>query len=290
MKVTESIDQFHVYSLEWEPGALRWYVDGNLFHQENNWFARAAGAKEDFPYPAPFDEEFYILLNMALGGNFDGGVVPSADDLPATMYVDYVRVYDKEGGYDENVSKPKLAIDEAASAQYVKVDDFDYSYIQDINFDTINEDRMIIRKMDTSSNNWYFLALSDFGGMATLEKGEEDGFSYVSVDVISKGNQNYSVQLIQHFPAVRGYTYEVSYDAKSESGRPVILKFGGDDDNGWAIYAGEFQDEISTEWQHYSQTFTMMSASDPETRLEFNLGSATGEVKIANVKITITEF
>lgn len=286
----ESIDQFHVYSLEWEPGALRWYVDNNLFYEEHNWYGRAKGSKEDFPYPAPFDEEFYILLNLALGGNFDGGIMPGDSVFPATMYVDYVRVYDKEGGYDENVTKPKLAVDEEASAKYVKEGDIDYSYIQDINFDTINEEKMVRGSMDTASSNWYFLALSDFGGSATLEKGEEDGYKYVSVDVTNKGNQNYSVQLIQHFPLVMGYTYELSFDAKATEERPVVTKFGGDGDNAWAVYAGEFQDKITTEWQHYTQNFPMMNASDPEARLEFNLGSSTGEVKIANVTVKIVSF
>nr|WP_154894194.1 hypothetical protein [Paenibacillus xylanexedens] len=45
---------------------------------------------------APFDEPFYLIMNLAIGGNFDGGRTPNASDIPATMQVDYVRVYKEQ--------------------------------------------------------------------------------------------------------------------------------------------------------------------------------------------------
>ena len=44
---------------------------------------------------APFDKSFHLLLNLAVGGNYDGGRMPSADELPARMKVDYVKWYQK---------------------------------------------------------------------------------------------------------------------------------------------------------------------------------------------------
>jgi beta-glucanase (GH16 family) len=44
----------------------------------------------------PFDHEFFMLLNLAVGGDFDYGVVPPADMPPQRMYVDWVRVYQKQ--------------------------------------------------------------------------------------------------------------------------------------------------------------------------------------------------
>jgi hypothetical protein len=50
------------------------------------------------PWPAPFDQPFYLVMNVAVGGNFPG--VPNANTkFPAELVVDYVRVYDKVGGY-----------------------------------------------------------------------------------------------------------------------------------------------------------------------------------------------
>jgi beta-glucanase (GH16 family) len=50
------------------------------------------------PWPAPFDQPFYLVMNVAVGGNFPG--VPNPDtQFPAELVVDYVRVYRKAGGY-----------------------------------------------------------------------------------------------------------------------------------------------------------------------------------------------
>ncbi|WP_423190379.1 Ig-like domain-containing protein [Alkalibacterium sp. f15] len=82
---------YHVYSLIWEEDHLSWYVDGEFFFKvsKEQWFSAAA---RENPL-APFDQEFYVIMNLAIGGWFDGGRVPDAEDLPATMQVDYVRVY-----------------------------------------------------------------------------------------------------------------------------------------------------------------------------------------------------
>ncbi|MDJ0814507.1 MAG: glycoside hydrolase family 16 protein [Woeseiaceae bacterium] len=77
--------EFHVYALEWDPAEIRWYIDDVLYSMQNNWFSTAA------PYPAPFDQAFHILLNVAVGGDLGG--TPDPADYPTTMEVDYVRIY-----------------------------------------------------------------------------------------------------------------------------------------------------------------------------------------------------
>jgi beta-glucanase (GH16 family) len=78
---------FHVYALEWTTNSFKWYVDGVLFQTRTSWYSTAA------PYPAPFDQPFYLIMNLAVGGNFDGN--PDGSTVfPGLMQVDYVRVYD----------------------------------------------------------------------------------------------------------------------------------------------------------------------------------------------------
>ncbi|MDO4563628.1 MAG: family 16 glycosylhydrolase [Clostridia bacterium] len=96
-KSDTSIADFHTYSLEWEPGEMRWYVDGELYQTVSDWYTYGYLGEEPYTYPAPFDKEFYLILNLAVGGNYDGGLVPDASMLPATMEVDYVRVYTLRG-------------------------------------------------------------------------------------------------------------------------------------------------------------------------------------------------
>lgn len=84
---------FHVYSIVWEEDNIKWYVDGECFFKATSeqWYSQAAGGN------APFDQEFYIIMNLAVGGWFDSGLLPDVNDFPATMQVDYVRVYQEDG-------------------------------------------------------------------------------------------------------------------------------------------------------------------------------------------------
>ena len=86
-------DEFHVYSVEWEPTVIRWYVDDVLYMTRVNSQWWSAGAPSN-PL-APFDQEFYIILNTAVGGWYTGCTEPSciSADLPQEYLIDYVRVY-----------------------------------------------------------------------------------------------------------------------------------------------------------------------------------------------------
>ena len=100
---------FHVYALEWDPGEIRWYVDDTLYQTQNFWWStsqRAAPgggggppANESGlnPWPAPFDRPFYLILNVAVGGQFLGNP-DDATPFPAEMVVDYVRAYSRAAG------------------------------------------------------------------------------------------------------------------------------------------------------------------------------------------------
>ncbi|MFO1451054.1 MAG: glycoside hydrolase family 16 protein [Opitutaceae bacterium] len=83
-------EDFHVFALEWEHGVFRWYVDDVLYQTQTVW--RTEGA----PYPAPFDQRFHLLLNVAVGGNLPRSP-DSTSVFPQTMTVDYVRVYSRIG-------------------------------------------------------------------------------------------------------------------------------------------------------------------------------------------------
>ncbi|WP_260471795.1 glycoside hydrolase family 16 protein [Bacillus salinus] len=87
------INAWHVYALEWEQGELRWYVDGELYQTQTEWYSKQSESVENVPYPAPFDQEFHIILNLAVGGHFDGDP-DETTAFPQQFEVDYVRVYE----------------------------------------------------------------------------------------------------------------------------------------------------------------------------------------------------
>jgi beta-glucanase (GH16 family) len=78
-------DDFHVFAVEWEPNAIRFYVDDHLYATQTP-AALPAGTKWVFDHP------FFILLNVAVGGSFPGSP-DQTSTYPQTMEVDYVRVY-----------------------------------------------------------------------------------------------------------------------------------------------------------------------------------------------------
>lgn len=83
-------DDFHVFALEWEPGEMRWYVDGYHYQTQNEWFTSHVHGQ----YPAPFDQPFHFVINVAVGG-FWPGYPDETTEFPQTMTIDYVRVYQR---------------------------------------------------------------------------------------------------------------------------------------------------------------------------------------------------
>lgn len=83
-------DEWHVYAVDWTPEYIIWYVDGEEAYRLN---ARAWSTQASTSPAAPFDKPFYILLNLAVGGQYDGYNKPDDGFTSATMQVDYVRVW-----------------------------------------------------------------------------------------------------------------------------------------------------------------------------------------------------
>lgn len=85
---------FNTYALEWYETEMRWYVNGTQYSRKtyDQWNSRTA--PDDLN--APFDQDFHLIFNLAIGGNWPG---PSdGQNFPRTMEVDYVRVYECDAG------------------------------------------------------------------------------------------------------------------------------------------------------------------------------------------------
>jgi beta-glucanase (GH16 family) len=77
-------EDFHAFSIDWRPDGITWRLDGEVFH--------VAHPDAVAPNPWVFDHPFFVILNVAVGGNLGGPVAADAP-LPQSMLVDYVRVY-----------------------------------------------------------------------------------------------------------------------------------------------------------------------------------------------------
>ncbi|MCL6524836.1 MAG: glycoside hydrolase family 16 protein [Thermoflavifilum sp.] len=96
INVPDCMNQFHVYAIEWTPEQIDFYVDSTKYLTFKNEHKTEA--------EWPFDKPCYLILNIAIGGDWGGqhGVDPQI--FPATMKIDYVRVYQREKEADENIT------------------------------------------------------------------------------------------------------------------------------------------------------------------------------------------
>ena len=77
--INNAASQFHDYKVIWTPSSIRFFVDNVLFHS----FANSGSV--------PFNSDFFLILNVAMGGTFGGSIDPNFSE--ATMEIDYIRVY-----------------------------------------------------------------------------------------------------------------------------------------------------------------------------------------------------
>lgn len=274
-------DDFHVFGLEWEPGKIKWYVDGQLYYETSDWFSRSSNEAFDYTYPAPFDREFYLILNVAVGGNWPGYPPENADYFPQRMVVDWVKVYKKVGTtYNERVTKPPVDTSYPADARQPLGDG---NLVYNGSFDVDSPDVDGIEGIPYT-DYWQFLHLEQFGGNGTIENIDNS----IKITITQPGSQTYSVQLVQRpICLIKTRTYKLSFRAKSDGKRTIEVKFssgGGDNGTTWVDYAVKTFN-LDTEWKEYSYIFTMQSNTYARARLEFNVGLNTLPVYLDDIKL-----
>jgi len=86
VSVPDISDEFHVYAVEWRADRIDWYLDDQRYHTFKN--------TGDGPDDWPFDQPFYMIINLAVGGTWGGKQGIANDIFPNRLEIDYVRVYD----------------------------------------------------------------------------------------------------------------------------------------------------------------------------------------------------
>ena len=259
---------FHVFACEWDPGEMRFYIDGNFYYKTSDWFTKRNGFGE-VTYPAPFDQNFYMILNLAVGGNWPGNPDDSTKFAEnARLVVDYVKVYQKKA-YDANVEKPVVAtggrkVD--AKGNYVVNADFsDAESLKD-------------------GKGWDFLIAGKGDASAKISGGA------LNITTANYGEYDYSVQVVQpNIFLEKGCAYRYSFDAWADAERTILPAITAPN-VGWIRYFPDTKTTITTQRKTYSFDFEMKSKDDPTARVEFNLGNqgSSAAVHIANVSVVMT--
>lgn len=101
------VTNFNTYTLDWTTNAILFYVNGHLYETQTSWGSSTGNA-----YPFPFNQPFFLIMNVAVGGSYLGypttNAINAGTTFPGEMLVDYVRIY--------NVTNPlRLAVKQAGS-------------------------------------------------------------------------------------------------------------------------------------------------------------------------------
>ncbi|MCW4456326.1 carbohydrate-binding protein [Flavobacterium sp. MXW15] len=217
-----NVQDWHVYAVEWDANAIRWYVDGNKFHEAN--IQGGVNGTEEF------HGDFFLLLNFAIGGNWPGFNVDESQ-LPAKVHVDYVRVYSPAGGGGSGVATVYKDCNYGGYAVALPEGNYTLSQLQARGI--ANDDISSLRV--NAGYQVTFYEHDNFGGASVTKSADTsclvaDGFNdRASSLVVSRFSQPWSLTLqAENFSAQQG----VQTEPCSEGG----LNVGWIDQGDWMAY------------------------------------------------------
>jgi beta-glucanase (GH16 family) len=162
--VTCDVTEFHVYSIEWDALSIKWFLDGTLFYTAN--IQGGIFSREEFHTP------FFMILNLAVGGQWPGS--PDGTTVfPASMFVDYVRVYSESVGLETEDALENISIYPNPSSTVINTigidNDFLYS-ITDLSGKLIrSQESLLSKQIDVSDlvSGIYIIELRNAEGTFT---------------------------------------------------------------------------------------------------------------------------
>ncbi len=280
---------WHTYGLEWTPGEISWTVDGKVYETQNNWYSHGLNQPADYAYPAPFDQPFHFLLNLAVGGNFDGNP-DSSTQFPAQMKVDYVRAYKMAQTPTTQPLPPQINKD-PIPADAIPAES-DGNLVRNSNFDeeTPNATTYLLDKDNKNiPKTGYWSLYQGAGGAGNVQIDPINGVNFAKINVTTPGSQNYSVQLLHQVSLVKGHYYKLTFDAKSSQARDLDVKFSGGQSRGFQAYSKVLGASLTDQVKQYTLSFQMTQDTDVAARLEFNAGTNANPVWIGNAKLVETD-
>jgi beta-glucanase (GH16 family) len=244
-------DDFHEFALEWDEDEIEWYVDDTLYHVAN---AAEVGSTWVFDHP------FFLILNIAVGGNWPGN--PDASTrFPQTMEIDYIKIF-------EDINSESINGQEVWNSEYEDNYDGNHSS-EEPNATSVKAGVIVNGSFDNEIadklgvlGNWY--VWSGEGG-AVSDYGVEDG--EFKIDVTALGGQTWAIQFVQNLKLDKG-DYKVSFKARAEDDRDIIVMVQ-EDGGAWTVY-GETKPTLTSDMTEYS--FDVSMSRDDSPKLVFSLG------------------
>ncbi|MBK1877920.1 family 16 glycosylhydrolase [Pelagicoccus mobilis] len=296
----------HVYSVEWEADEMRFYVDDQLYFTFQN-----DGQNNDATWP--FHRPQHLKLNLAIGGDWGGAQGVDSSIYPTQFLVDYVRVYQRKQSppysVNLNASGPGIVEIHPAKEHYqdgevvtlvadpdlgMRLGKWKNAQLErqletqivvnrslDITADFVDPNALN-RNSDFSSSlsGWYnYIDSSATASITQSPAGE------AKIAISKAGSQHWHVQFGQgNLSLENGKRYELSFDAKTESGSLSLIAALAMNAEPYTTYS-EKTFQLDTNTQRHTLEFTHTSSSNPNSRIEFRLGQANGTALLDNVQL-----
>lgn len=251
--VNDCTSTYHTYGLEWTPEYINISVDDNVYFKLN----RNSYNYKDSYKTWPFDKEFHLILNLAIGGNWGGYVDDSI--FPQTMSIDYIKIYDL--GLD------KYSLNKTTTPYEIESEIFESK----------------------------FNDLSGFSSFIQNDAAKCDIYSRWGLgvfDIARSGNDDWDIQLIKdNLTLEEGKTYKYSFKIKSTLYRK--LSFGFQQNRGdYGRYHTESV-SIGNEFTTISGVYTHTSKTDTNASFVFYLGGYSlpwHQIQVDDFKLTKVNY
>ena len=308
-------DAFHTFSVEWESGAIRWYIDGVLYHSVTE---ASLGIS-----PWVFDENFHFILNLAVGGNWPGS--PDGTTVfPQTMEVDYIRVYQQFSEIEitgDTYIQPAdvlatYSVPSISGATYVwtaptgtAITSGQGTHTIDVNWGTNSGNVIcqittpcgtadIIRFVEVTNNlfenpsfednfaNWNSPINGGAANYSITTSSPQAGLNAAKVEVTTAGANPWDIQLQQGGIILEaGVSYDLSFWAKSETAGLAFPVAFVKDQSPWNLYAAQsFTTTLG--WTQYTFSFTPTVTDN--VLFNIDLGSNVGVFYFDNFRFGVT--
>jgi beta-glucanase (GH16 family) len=297
---------FHIFSMEWSPNLINFYMDGILYYTQSNTTVA--------PYPWVFDQRFFILLNLAIGGSW-GGAPNATTNFPQVMEVDYVRVYQKIANFSisgsemvqPNTSGLVYSLPSVAGTTYnwsvsgsgVVVSGQNTNQVV-VNWGSVGgsvsavindgcsaaatatkpvsvtSNLWVNPDFEANYNNWETrpTASSSVANFNISTTDFAQGSKAACVQINTVGTNIWDIQLSRiNLSLVAGTTYTLSFKAKSDVARTVPVAFIRSSNFSQVAYQTK---NLTTSWQTYTMSFT--PASNENVMCNLDLAAQTGTV------------
>ncbi|MBN2088196.1 carbohydrate binding domain-containing protein [candidate division KSB1 bacterium] len=300
--IPDAESAFHIYAVEWTPDEIDFFVDETKYFTFNN---DHAGFQT-----WPFDQPFYIILDLAVGGGWVGN--PTASTVfPAIMEVDYVRVF--QNSEDIAILGPDYVVPFEKTLSYSTpvLDETDYEWSVPntahvvsgensprINVDwgifpgtievlltqpdgsrllkyPVQVDNNLLKNADFEKGSKYWNTTAAYPAAADFTISTQDAYSgnrSVFVDVKNTGVNAWDIQLSQsHLALKEGQKYDFSFQAKSKTNSAVTAAIINE--TNFNLYGSQtFQ--LTDTWMLY--TFSFVSTANAPGSFNIDMGDHTG--------------